>query len=931
LKKIFITFTLFVYILFASSIDLTEDEKIYIKNHEAIPYVYDIDWKPFEYKNDLNFHKGLVKEIINLISKKSGLHFQAHTTYSWDEAVKLVESNQIPMFSAIPFDEKRSSYLNFTKNNILSYNASFVKHNEDKTQYDKKLLNEQLKDKTIAYVKNNSLALKIKKLYPNTKYIELSKTSDGFQAVQNKKADLFLINNITAKYKLSTKYTDLVIATIIPVKFDLKIALQKDFDNRAISIIDKTLRTISQEQIEKIYTKLIKNNFNNSLLNLSNEETKYIKNNTFTVCSQYKHYPISDVKEGKLIGIMGSYFNRISEISGLKFTAIAPNSNEHLTNLEQQGICDLISIMGVDTPRFKNTSSAKAFINHDYILLTSTEAPLLEIDSEAFDSFKYYVHYVGHKKIVKNKYPNLDITVENNLDNIISNIKNNPNSALIYSKLLSYELIQKYGYNKIKENNLLPINLNLATIGVKKDNDKLLSIINKSIEELEKTNTYEILKNSFSKTTYKINELDLKYLLYSVVFILLLISVIILLTISRKKIQKEKEKFSDMFYLNATKLMIVSNEDRSIVDINKASCDFYGYERNEFLKLHVTDINTNNPADFKILTQKIDKELNKKRTMYFQTSHKLKDGTIKQVEISTTELILDGKSMGFCIINDITEKKKQEQEILNLNANLESKVNEQVNILREQELMLIHQDRLAQLGNMISMIAHQWRQPLAAISVWRTNAFNLIKKREQYDNKLEMIEEKLKTLEVNLTKTIDDFKNFYKEDKEKHTIIISEVINEAVKIVEHELINKNIFLYKDFQDNVKTYGSKNELQKVILSLIINAKDELENINLSKQKEINIKVKSSNNIIYIEVSDNGNGIPKDIQNKIFEPYFTTKGNLNGSGLGLYMCKIIMNKTFEGDIKLQSKANEPAKFVLELPVKKEETSMNKEIDE
>jgi len=138
-------------------------------------------------------------------------------------------------------------------------------------------------------------------------------------------------------------------------------------------------------------------------------------------------------------------------------------------------------------------------------------------------------------------------------------------------------------------------------------------------------------------------------------------------------------------------------------------------------------------------------------------------------------------------------------------------------------------------------------------------------------------------------------------------------------------------LYKDFQDNVKTYGSKNELQKVILSLIINAKDELENINLSKQKEINIKVKSSNNIIYIEVSDNGNGIPKDIQNKIFEPYFTTKGNLNGSGLGLYMCKIIMNKTFEGDIKLQSKANEPAKFVLELPVKKEETSMNKEIDE
>ena len=138
-------------------------------------------------------------------------------------------------------------------------------------------------------------------------------------------------------------------------------------------------------------------------------------------------------------------------------------------------------------------------------------------------------------------------------------------------------------------------------------------------------------------------------------------------------------------------------------------------------------------------------------------------------------------------------------------------------------------------------------------------------------------------------------------------------------------------MYKDFQDNVKTYGSKNELQQVILSLIINAKDELENINLSKQKEINIKVKSSNNIIYIEVSDNGNGIPKDIQNKIFEPYFTTKGNLNGSGLGLYMCKIIMNKTFEGDIKLQSKANEPAKFVLELPVKKEETSMNKEIDE
>lgn len=238
-----------------------------------------------------------------------------------------------------------------------------------------------------------------------------------------------------------------------------------------------------------------------------------------------------------------------------------------------------------------------------------------------------------------------------------------------------------------------------------------------------------------------------------------------------------------------------------------------------------------------------------------------------------------------------------------LNKDLEKKVKEELDKNREKDFLLIQQSRHAQMGEMITMIAHQWRQPLSSIS---SNVIALQVQQELegynkefYDEQLE----KISGLTQYLSKTIDDFRKFFKEEKEKTSTSLEDIVADSLYIIESILVSKGIELEIEYLCNEKILSYPKELKQVVLNLLKNTQEAIEEKKISNPK-INIKTYKDKKNFYLEIKDNAGGIEEDIKEKIFDPYFTTKDTLNGTGLGLYMSKKIIQEYCNGDIKVRN---------------------------
>ncbi|MCG3710764.1 HAMP domain-containing histidine kinase [Aliarcobacter butzleri] len=227
---------------------------------------------------------------------------------------------------------------------------------------------------------------------------------------------------------------------------------------------------------------------------------------------------------------------------------------------------------------------------------------------------------------------------------------------------------------------------------------------------------------------------------------------------------------------------------------------------------------------------------------------------------------------------------------------------------KEFEKMILQQSKFVKSGEMIANITHQFRQPLNNISYILIN----LKKRFESE-KLDKIFFDKKVNQANeqvsfLSKTIDDFKEFYLQEKEKDDFLVKDSIQNALTILNPDLQKDNINLNLKFEtfEDIKIFGVKNELSQVILSLVSNSIDALKNRHNPK---ISINVVSSSAEVIIEILDNAGGIKAKNLKRIFEPYFSTKEE--GTGIGLYLSKIIIEESFGGKLQVQN-IKDGAKF-------------------
>ncbi|MBF0567671.1 MAG: PAS domain-containing protein [Nitrospirae bacterium] len=273
------------------------------------------------------------------------------------------------------------------------------------------------------------------------------------------------------------------------------------------------------------------------------------------------------------------------------------------------------------------------------------------------------------------------------------------------------------------------------------------------------------------------------------------------------------------------------------------------------------------------------------------------------------------------IAHDITERKQLEDELEQLNTNLEEMVISEMQKRRAQEQLLVQQSKMAAMGEMIAIIAHQWRQPLNAIALTvqdMKEAYNYGELNEEYiNNSVNTTMEQLNFM----SKTIDDFRNFFKPSKERIRFDVKTAIEELLSMF-GQIFKKNDvdISIKSQQDTLlSTEGYPNEFKQVMLNLLNNARDAITSKRETDNTirgliEITIGNNEERDKVIISIKDNGGGIPDDVIGKVFEPYFTTKG-AEGTGIGLYMSKTIIETNMGGKLYCENIGN-GAMFVIEL---------------
>jgi signal transduction histidine kinase len=253
-------------------------------------------------------------------------------------------------------------------------------------------------------------------------------------------------------------------------------------------------------------------------------------------------------------------------------------------------------------------------------------------------------------------------------------------------------------------------------------------------------------------------------------------------------------------------------------------------------------------------------------------------------------------------IVSMVEKINLHTKILDeLNTSLEDKVKKEVEKNRLQDLQLIQQSKMALMGEMISMIAHQWRQPLNIISLSTVKLETAVLLNSNISKgEIHNVSSEINKQSQYLSNTIDDFRYFYKPNKKPEAVKLEDVVEKSFSIIGASLVSSKIEIIKEYnsKEEIKIYP--NEIMQVLLNILKNAQD---NFREKKIKNPYIKVTTENR--NISICDNGGGIPQDILEKIFDPYFSTKNEKNGTGLGLYMSKTIVEKHHNGILHVQNK--------------------------
>ncbi|MCK5111198.1 MAG: PAS domain S-box protein [Arcobacteraceae bacterium] len=407
---------------------------------------------------------------------------------------------------------------------------------------------------------------------------------------------------------------------------------------------------------------------------------------------------------------------------------------------------------------------------------------------------------------------------------------------------------------------------------------------------------------------------------FSYILLFIIISFLIVLMITYELDKKHKIELLRFRKAveNSDNSIVITDIDRNITYVNSAFEKNTGYTKEEAIGQNPNILKSGDmkPEYYKELND----ALNNLKIWHGEFINKKKNGEIFYERASIVPIIMDDELNGFLAIKlDITEYIEQKNALLKQIEN--SKMLENEN--QQKERIMFQQSKMASMGEMFENIAHQWRQPLSVIS---TSASGMKLQKEfgmLSDEMFNDLTTKIVETTEHMSKTIDDFRNFFKKNKDKEKLNLKDSLERTLSLLSSKLKNRNIVIIKNMQD-LEIFGLDGELIQSFMNIFSNAQDAL----IASKNEKNfifVDLFKEDNLAILKIKDTAGGIPKDTIEHIFEPYFTTKHKSHGTGIGLYMTYEIIVKHHHGTIEAkncsfdyENNSYKGAEFIIKFPL-------------
>ena len=648
---------------------------------------------------------------------------------------------------------------------------------------------------------------------------------------------------------------------------------------------------------------------------LNKKEKEWIDKHPVVKFSETDWKPLFSFKDDKQEGIIADYLNLISQKTNIKFRYIASNSWQNVLDKFKKREIDILP--GNKYLLFNKDIGLLSNVYKTYPMVIITNSKYNYIDNLSRLNHKTVAIPIGFTSFnfVKKNYPYIKILPTKDIKQALLFVESGKADAFIGHIATSLYKISKLHLNDLKVSGICKFQFEHVFL-VHKENKILLNIINKALKSI----TFEEKAKIDAKWIKVKMEQKSNYFLSWKTIIVFIIIISFLLYRSKKlkdfniailkkdkelkQLNKELQKNIDFVTVHLKKAQEISkigtweykiSEDKLIW-----SDEFFNILKIDKNKHPISSMKdfekTIHPNDLKKVQKKYEEHL-KNNSPYFIVHRAIThDNKIIYLE-EKCETTFDEEGNPLVSIGtaqDVTQRQLSQIE------------------LRKKDKLIIQQSRLAQMGEILSMIAHQWRQPLSAISATTSN----LKLKIMLDEvDIKMFEKEISLIDnytQHLSKTIDDFRGFLSEKSIKETITLEEIIVSTLMIVEKSFESKNIALNTNFTCNQKIYTYVSKIKQVLLNLLKNAEDALLQ-NKVKNPKISIDTISKDKCKIITIKDNGGGIPSNIKDRVFEPYFSTKKKKNGTGLGLYMSKIIIEEHCDGKLYFQSNKNGTTFFI------------------
>ncbi|MFA7570140.1 MAG: ABC transporter substrate binding protein [Sulfurimonadaceae bacterium] len=381
------------------------------------------------------------------------------------------------------------------------------------------------------------------------------------------------------------------------------------------------------------------------------------------------------------------------------------------------------------------------------------------------------------------------------------------------------------------------------------------------------------------------------------ILVLFIIVLIMRANIQRRKLVEKdlsnRIKFDKVLLDTLPNPIYYKNTDGKILGCNLSFAKLFNHKKEEVIGKTAYDFY---PEDIAKRNVQVDEELlktqgTKTSEMTLHFNDKMRYFILNKAVYENIDETIGGI---VCIMDDITQRVQEKQ-------------------------FLIQQSKLAEMGDMVAAIAHQWNEPLVELSAQVQDIALSFQLEELKKIQMEtFVKDSMVQIQY-MSKTLSDFRNFLKPSTKKALFSIEKCLNEIFEIVGKQIFYSNINVtveYVNQNEDLLIYGYENEFKQVLLNIINNAKNKIleKNLDLNEKKNIGIKIFSTNKYNVIEISDDAGAIPLDIIGNIFDPYFTTKKE--GTGFGLYMAKVIIEDKMQGKIRVRNDKNSVV-FIIKMP--------------